>query len=104
MLTDKQIEDIALKYTRVCGGHWEHEDAIPDRDVLDFARAIEKAVLLEGNYSEVMRKLEDRYKKALDEIAESHSDEDVEVDGTMGFSVTCGCEFCEEWRDNKDDQ
>ena len=44
MLTDKQIEDIAGKYTRVCGGH---EDAIPDRDVLDFARAIEKAVLFD---------------------------------------------------------
>ena len=44
MLTDKQIEDIALKYTRVCGGYSSHEDAIPDRDVIDFARAIEKAV------------------------------------------------------------
>ena len=47
MLTDKEIEDIALKYTRLCGGHWEHEDAIPDRDVIDFARAIEKAVLFD---------------------------------------------------------
>jgi hypothetical protein len=34
MLTDKQIENIALKYTR-------------DRDVIAFARAIEKAVLKE---------------------------------------------------------
>lgn len=42
MLTDKQIEDIALKYTRLCGGHWEHEEAIPDGDILEFARAIEK--------------------------------------------------------------
>lgn len=41
MLTDKQIEDIALKYTRVCGGHWEHGD------IVDFARAIEKAVLFD---------------------------------------------------------
>lgn len=48
MLTDKQIEDIALKYTRMCGGHWEYEEAIPDRDIVDFARAIEKAVLFEG--------------------------------------------------------
>ncbi len=47
MLTDKQIEDIALKYTRVCGGYEAHEDAIPDRDVIDFARAIEKAVLFD---------------------------------------------------------
>ena len=45
MLTDKEIEDIALKYTRLCGGHWEHEEAIPDGNILDFARAIEKAVL-----------------------------------------------------------
>lgn len=44
MLTDKQIEDIALKYTRVCGGYETHEEFIPDRDVIDFARAIEKAV------------------------------------------------------------
>lgn len=47
MLTDKEIEDIALKYTRVCGGYEAHEDAIPDRDVIDFARAIEKAVLFD---------------------------------------------------------
>ncbi len=47
MLTDKQIEDIALEYTRVCGGYASHEDAIPDRDVIDFARAIEKAVLFD---------------------------------------------------------
>ena len=47
MLTDKQIEAIALEYTRVCGGYSANEDAIPDRDVLDFARAIEKAVLFD---------------------------------------------------------
>lgn len=47
MLTDKQIEDIALEYTRVCGGYVSNEDAIPDRDVIDFARAIEKAVLFD---------------------------------------------------------
>ena len=45
MLTDKQIEDIALKYTRMCGGHWPYEEAIPKRYIVDFARAIEKAVL-----------------------------------------------------------
>ena len=45
MLTDKQIEDIALKYTRMCGGHWEYEEAIPDRDIVDFARAIEKELI-----------------------------------------------------------
>lgn len=44
MLTDKQI---ALKYTWMCGGHCEHEEAIPDGDILDFARAIEKAVLFD---------------------------------------------------------
>ena len=47
MLTDKEIEDIALKYTRLCGGHWEHEEAIPDGYILEFARAIEKAVLFD---------------------------------------------------------
>ena len=56
MLTDKQIEDIALKYTRLCGGHWEHEEAIPEGDIIDFARAIEKAVLFNvsrRNYNEL---------------------------------------------------
>lgn len=47
MLTDKEIKDIALKYTRLCGGHWEPEEAIPDGNILDFARAIEKAVLFD---------------------------------------------------------
>ena len=47
MLTDKEIEGIALKYTRLCGGHWEHEEAIPDGNILEFARAIEKAVLFD---------------------------------------------------------
>jgi len=58
----------------------------------------EKNDVHEGNYLQVIRKLIDCHKKALDEIAENHSNEDVEVDGTMCFSVTCGCEFCEEWR------
>jgi len=47
MLTDKEIEDIALEYTRVCGGYEANEGAIPDRYVIDFARAIEKAVLFD---------------------------------------------------------
>jgi len=38
------------------------------------------------------------YKNALDEIVESHSSEEEEIDGTMCFSVACGCEFCEQWR------
>ena len=42
MLTDKEIEDIALKYTRLCS-----EEAIPYGDILEFARAIEKAVLFD---------------------------------------------------------
>lgn len=46
MLTDKEIEDIALKYTRLCGDHWCYEDAIPERDIVDFARAIEKSCLV----------------------------------------------------------
>ncbi|HSH50966.1 MAG TPA: hypothetical protein VK982_04500 [Bacteroidales bacterium] len=39
-----------------------------------------------------------QYKRCLDEIAESHSSEEEEVDGTMCFVVSCGCEFCEQWR------
>jgi hypothetical protein len=52
----------------------------------------------EGNYLQVIRKLVSDYKRAIDEIAESHSVEEFEVDGTMCFTVTCGCEFCEQWR------
>ena len=33
MLTDKEIEDIALKYTRRCGGYWKHEEVIPNGDI-----------------------------------------------------------------------
>ena len=47
MLTDKEIEDIALKYTRLCWTQWVYEDVIPDGDILKFARAIEKAVLFD---------------------------------------------------------
>jgi hypothetical protein len=38
------------------------------------------------------------YENALNEIAESHSNEEEEIDGTMCFAVSCGCEFCEQWR------
>ena len=38
------------------------------------------------------------YEEALGEIAESHSSEEEEIDGTMCFVVSCGCEFCEQWR------
>ena len=38
------------------------------------------------------------YKNAINEIAESHSSEEEEIDGTMCFVVSCGCEFCEQWR------
>ena len=37
-------------------------------------------------------------KNALNEIAESHSSEEKEIDGTMCFVVSCGCEFCEQWK------
>ena len=47
MLTDKEIQDIAQPFTRLCGDHWAHEEAIPRDDIEDFARAIEKAVLFD---------------------------------------------------------
>jgi len=43
-------------------------------------------------------RVEFAFKNALNEIAECHSSEDVEEDGTMCFSVTCGCDFCEQWK------
>ena len=55
-----------------------------------------------GNYLQVIRKLKENYSKALNEIAESHSVDDVEVDGTMCFVVDCCCEFCEKWRVNNE--
>jgi len=51
-----------------------------------------------SNYLQVIRKLKEQYREALDEIAESHSVDQIEVDGTMCFKVACGCEFCEQWR------
>ena len=47
MLTDKEIQDIAQPLIRDCGDYSAHEEAIPYRDIEDFARAIEKAVLFE---------------------------------------------------------
>ena len=52
----------------------------------------------EGNYLQVIRKLTSDYKRALDEIAERHSKEEIEVDGTIYVPVACGCEFCEQRR------
>lgn len=48
MLSDEQIEAIAKPFIRAVGSHWENEDAIPERDIEDFARAIEQAVLKEA--------------------------------------------------------
>jgi len=45
MLTDKQIEDAAQPFIRDCGDHWAHEEAIPYRDIEDFARAIELEII-----------------------------------------------------------
>ena len=47
MLTDKEIQDIAQPFTRECGDYSAHEEAIPYRDIEEFARAIEKAVLFD---------------------------------------------------------
>ena len=47
MLTDKQIQDAAQPFIRECGDYSAHEEAIPYRDIEDFARAIEKAVLFD---------------------------------------------------------
>ena len=47
MLTDKQIEDVAQPFIRECGDYSAYEEAIPYRDIEDFARAIEKAVLFD---------------------------------------------------------
>lgn len=54
ILTDEQIEQIAKPFIRACGSHALHEDAIPERDVEDFARAIEAAVLEEFETAEAM--------------------------------------------------
>ena len=45
MITTNSIEEIAKPFIRVCGGYGAFEDAIPDRDIEDFARCIEKAVI-----------------------------------------------------------
>lgn len=38
------------------------------------------------------------YEDALCEIAESHSSEDEEIDGTTCFKITRGCQFCEQYK------
>ena len=43
MLKDEIIEQIASRYVRVCGDHWVNELAMPEEQIIDFARAIEKA-------------------------------------------------------------
>jgi len=47
MLTSKQIQDAAQPFIRECGDYSAHEEAIPYRDIEDFARAIEKDVLFD---------------------------------------------------------
>ena len=52
MLTEKEIDDIAEKFIRNCGGYSDYEEAIPYIAIEDFARAIEKAVLAKGSASD----------------------------------------------------
>ena len=59
----------------------------------------ESLAVSHSNYLQVIRKLKERYNKALAEIAESHSTEDEEIDGSMCFRVDCNCEFCQEFLD-----
>ena len=47
MLTDKEIQHLANPFLRVCGGYEAFEEALPERDVEDFARVVEKAVLFD---------------------------------------------------------
>jgi hypothetical protein len=44
MLTDEKIDNIAAKFSRLIGDHWQHENGIPDSEIYDFARAIEDFV------------------------------------------------------------
>ena len=39
------IDKISSQYIRECGDYAVSESAIPERDVVDFARAIEKFIL-----------------------------------------------------------
>ena len=45
ILTDKEIEDISTPFIRAVGGHFTYENAIPERDIEYFARAIENAII-----------------------------------------------------------
>ena len=46
MLTDAQIEEIAKPYKRLMGDHWSYETGMHEDNIDEFARDIEKAVLL----------------------------------------------------------
>ena len=46
MLTDKQIQDAAQPFISECGDYSAYEEAIPYRDIEDFARAIEKGCFI----------------------------------------------------------
>ncbi len=46
MLTDEQIEEIAKPYKRPIGDHWSYETGMHEDNIDEFARDIEKAVLL----------------------------------------------------------
>lgn len=51
-LTDEEIKKIAKPFLITCEDHFVFQDAIPERDIYDFARAIEKAVLGKENKME----------------------------------------------------
>lgn len=57
---------------------------------------------------DVVIKLAEFYKSecesAIDHIAEIHSDQEEEIDGTICFVVKCGCHFCEKWRVIEDEK
>lgn len=46
MLTDAQIEEIAKPYKGLMGDHWSYEIGMHEDNIDEFARDIEKAVLL----------------------------------------------------------
>lgn len=52
MLTDDQIEEIAKPYMRLMGDHWSCERGMHEDNVDEFARDIEKAVLLNAQPTE----------------------------------------------------
>lgn len=46
MLTDEEILDIAKPYMRLMGDHWSYERGMHEDNVDEFARDIEKAVMV----------------------------------------------------------